>query len=150
MTANEKITLYISTAALIVSIISIIFNYILQKNQSKLAKLQSDNLVKQYSKAICSVEIIQGMRNKYEFKISNVSQVDAKNVDIDFHEGSSQVSIIKNNKHKEKFPVEILSPMQSLSLYTTRDINSPNSYHVSLTWTNPDGSSGSQDTTLIP
>lgn len=150
METTEILTLCISVAALIISIIAIVLNYKLQTHQAKLAKFQREMLIDKTSKATCLVEIIKGKRNKYEFKISNISQVDARNVDIKFHFESSQTSIRENIKYKDSLPVKTLSPSQSISLYTTRDLGSPNNYPIVLTWTNPDGSINYKDITLTP
>ncbi|HAT1803699.1 TPA: hypothetical protein I8Z04_002386 [Legionella pneumophila] len=150
MTTMNGVTLIISVAALIVSVVAIYLNYKLQIHQSELAKIQSDMLKNQTSKATCLVEIIEGKRSKYEFKISNISQVDARNVDIKFHSEKAQSSIRENKKYKDNFPIKTLSPSQSVSLYTTRDLSSPDNYPVILTWTNPDDSTDYKEITLIP
>lgn len=150
MNITDGLTLIISLVALWVSIRTNRQNYKLQVHQSELAKIQSEMLKNQFSKASCLVEMIRGNGNKYEFKISNVSQVDATNVDIKFHLKEAQSTVRENKKYQDLFPVKILSPSQSVSIYSRRDHRSPKDYQVSLTWINPDGSSASKDTTLIP
>jgi hypothetical protein len=122
----------------------------LQKNQSELAAMQKDLLNKKRSEANCQIELIKLQGTKYKFNITNISQTNAHDVNITFKGHGDKPDFIKQEKFEKLFPVKTLSPTQSVSISTHRDLGCPSSYDIILSWNNPDGSYKSTEVTLFP
>jgi hypothetical protein len=122
----------------------------LQINQSELAAMQKELLKKEQSEANCSIELMKLQGTKYKFNITNISQTNAHDVNMTFKGHNQRPDFIKWEKYGNLFPVSTLSPAQSVSICTHRELGSPSSYDIILSWSNPDGSLKSTEVTLFP
>jgi hypothetical protein len=114
----------------------------LQATASELSKKQAEMLTREEeikSKARLSLSIIKDM-DVYRFRIENVSNADAKDVDIKFMVEDPNDNPVVQSDYEGKFPVPVLTPKGSITFVAKLNMDKPMVYNAVLTWTNPDGS----------
>ena len=121
-------------------------NY-LQRATSELAKKQLEILLREEkgkSAARLSFDIFKDGKT-YRFRITNISDVDAKKVDLRLLVKPEDSPLVKND-YEAKFPVPKLQPGSSVSLIAAIHFGSPTAYNALLSWVNPDGTEVSEET----
>ena len=119
----------------------------LQRATSELANKQLEILLREErggNAARLSFDILKDGKT-YRFRITNISDVDAKNVDLCLLVKPEDSPIVKND-YEAKFPVPKLQPGSSVTLIAAIHLGSPTAYNAVLTWVNPDGSEVSEET----
>lgn len=120
----------------------------LQRATSELAKKQLEILLREEKgkeTARLSFDILKDGKT-YRFKISNISDVEARNVDLKLILKKPEDSPIIKSDYKSKFPLPILQPGTSVTLIAAIHLGSPTAYNAVLSWTNPDGNSVEEET----
>ncbi|HHT9909168.1 TPA: hypothetical protein ACT9LC_000312, partial [Legionella pneumophila] len=84
--------------------------------------------------------------NTYRFKLTNVSDVVAKNVNMELILKNPKDDPIPHGEYKDKLPIKLLPPGGSITLIAALTFSTPTSYNALLKWTNPDGSSVEEET----
>ncbi|MEL0647742.1 hypothetical protein V6248_09950 [Pseudoalteromonas agarivorans] len=113
----------------------------LQKATSELAKKQLEILVKDddaKSSARLKLDLISSGRS-HKFVITNISSIDALNVNFQLLLSSDDFSPLIASDVDEKLPAPKLPPGSSISLLAAIHDSSPLAYNAKLMWTNPDG-----------
>lgn len=119
----------------------------LQRATSELAKKQLEILQREErgkNAARLSFDLFKDGKT-YRFRITNISDVDAKNVDLRLLVKPEDSPLVKN-EYEEKFPVPRLQPGNSVTLIAAIHFGSPSAYNALLSWVNPDGTSVSEET----
>jgi len=75
----------------------------------------------------------------FRFKVTNISDVDASNVELKLLLEDSTENPLIDSEYREKFPVKKLSPGTSVTLIAALHFGSPRAFNAELKWTNPDG-----------
>ncbi|AMN45512.1 hypothetical protein ACG33_00025 [Steroidobacter denitrificans] len=116
----------------------------LQRATSKLAKKQLEILLREDAdkdKARLTLDVIKGGKS-YRFRITNISVVDAYDVEMELLLDDPKYSPIIQSEYKEKFPAKKLAPGSAVILTAALHLGSPTAYNARLRWRNPDGSPG--------
>lgn len=119
----------------------------LQRATSELAKKQLEILLREEkgkNAARLSLDIFKDGKT-YRFRITNISDVDAKNVDLRLLVKPEDSPLVKND-YEAKFPVPKLQPGSSVTLIAAIHYGSPTAYNAVLSWVNPDGAEVSEET----
>lgn len=119
----------------------------LQRATSELAKKQLEILLREEKgkdAARLSFDIFKDGKT-YRFRITNISDVAAKNVDLRLLVKPEDSPLVKND-YEAKFPVPILQPGSSVTLIAAIHFGSPTAYNAVLSWVNPDGAEVSEET----
>ena len=119
----------------------------LQRATSELAKKQLEILLREEkgkSAARLSFDIFKDGKT-YRFRITNISDVDAKKVDLRLLVKPEDSPLVKND-YEAKFPVPKLQPGSSITLIASIHFGSPTAYNAELSWVNPDGTEVSEET----
>jgi len=119
----------------------------LQRATSELAKKQLEILLREEkgkNAARLSFDIFKDGKT-YRFRITNISDVDAKNVDLRLLVKPGDSPLVKND-YEAKFPVPKLQPGSSVTLIAAIHLGSPTAYNAVLSWVNPDGTEVSEET----
>lgn len=119
----------------------------LQRATSELAKKQLEILQREEkgkNAARLSFDIFKDGKT-YRFRITNNSDVDAKNVDLRLLVKPEDSPLVKND-YEAKFPVPKLQPGSSVTLIAAIHLGSPTAYNAVLSWVNPDGTEVSEET----
>jgi hypothetical protein len=120
----------------------------LQRATSELAKKQLELLLIQErgkNTARLSLDLVRDGKS-FRFKITNISDVDATNIELKLLLKKPEDSPIIESEYREKFPAKRLGPGSSVTLIAALHIGSPSAYNAVLTWTNPDGSVSEEET----
>lgn len=113
----------------------------LQKATSELAKKQLEILVKEdreKSSARLKLDLIKD-GNGYKFFITNIGNVDAKDVDLELLLTKPEDSPLIKSDYESKFPIPKLAPGSSVSLIAAITLSKPTAFNAKLSWINPDG-----------
>lgn len=119
----------------------------LQRATSELAKKQLEILLREErgkNTARLSVDLFKDGKT-YRFRITNISDVDAKDVDLNLLVKPEDSPLVKND-YEAKFPVPKLQPGSSVTLIAAIHLGSPTAYNAVLSWVNPDGTKVSEET----
>lgn len=119
----------------------------LQRATSELAKKQLEILLREEkgkNAARLSFDIFKDGKT-YRFRITNISDVDAKNVDLRLLVKPEDSPLVKND-YEAKFPVPKLQPGSSVTLIAAIHLGSPTAYNAVLSWVNPDGTEVAEET----
>ncbi|WP_435236081.1 hypothetical protein ACR30L_00385 [Psychromonas sp. PT13] len=150
MSEYEILTVILSAFAALISII--VWNgqrklqresLDMQKATADLAKKQLEILIKEdkiQSSARLKLELIK-VGNVYRFVISNISNVEAKDVGFELLIDNPKKSPLISSDVASKLPAPKLSPGSELSLLAAIHLSSPTAYNARLTWINPNGES---------
>ena len=155
MTSYEVISIVIACIAAIVSLL--VWNgqrklqreaNDLQRATSELARKQLEILLRdEKGKNTARVAIDLVREGKvHRFRITNISDVEARDVEIELLLENSEDSPIVQNEYASKFPATKLPPGNSITLIADIHFGSRLAYNVLLKWTNPDGSRSEEET----
>ena len=120
----------------------------LQRATSELAKKQLEILLREEQNkntARLSLDLIKDEKT-YRFRITNISDVDARDVEMELLVKDSKNSPIISSEYAEKFPAKKIPPGSSVTLIAALHFGSPTAYNALLKWTNPDGTRGQEET----
>jgi hypothetical protein len=120
----------------------------LQRATSELAKKQLEILLREEkgkNTARLSLDLFKDGKT-YRFRITNISDVDARDVDIELLVKKPEDSPIISSEYTEKFPTKKIQPGSSVTLIAALHLGSPTAYNALLKWTNPDGSKSQEET----
>ena len=156
MTVYEIIATVLSVAAIGISVYALRAQHRLQKESndlqsatSELARKQLELLVRDEQgrdKARIALDFIKESRTSFRFVITNISDVDAQNVNLELLLDNPDDSPLIASEVKSKLPAPKLSPGSSLTLIAALHMGSPLAYRAKLTWTNPDGTESVDET----
>jgi len=120
----------------------------LQRATSELAKKQLEILLREergQNTARLSLDLFQD-GTTHRFRITNISDVDARDVEMELLIKKPQDSPIISSEYAEKFPAKTIPPGSSITLIAALHFGSPMAYNALLKWTNPDGSKAEEET----
>jgi hypothetical protein len=120
----------------------------LQRVTAKLAEKQLEMIHREEkgkNTARLTLSLIKDGKS-YRFRISNIGEVDALNVDFELLPDDPDKSPLIKSEIKEKLPAKRLSPGTSVSLIAALHMSSPTAYSAKLRWSNPDGSTSEEET----
>ena len=149
MTPYDIIAAVLSVAAIVVSVYALRAQRRLQKESndlqratSELAKKQLELLLREdrlHNHARITLDLIKESRTSFRFVIANISNVDARNVNLELLLDNPADSPLIASEVSEKLPAPRLSPGSSFTLIAALHMGSPLAYNAKLSWTNPDG-----------
>ena len=155
MTPYETLSIVLACIAVIVSLL--VWNgqrriqresNDLQRATSELAKKQLEILLREEkgkNTARLSIELFREGKS-HRFRITNISDVEAKEVQMELLLDEPEDSPLIASEYAEKMPAKKLSPGNSITLIAALHFGSPLAYNVLLKWTNPDGSRSEEET----
>lgn len=156
MTPYEIIAVVLSVAAIVVSVYALRAQRQLQKESnnlqratSELAKKQLELLLREdklHNNARITLDLIKESRTSFRFVITNISNVDAQNVNLELLLDNPADSPLIVSEVSEKLPAPRLSPASSLTLIAALHMGSLLAYRAKLSWTNPDGTESVDET----
>ncbi|MDD2542417.1 MAG: hypothetical protein PHH28_15445 [Desulfuromonadaceae bacterium] len=114
----------------------------LQRATSELAKKQLEILLREEkgkNTARLSFDLFKDGKT-YRFRITNISDVEAKNVEFKLLVEKPEDSPLITSDYNSKFPVPVLHPNGSVTLIAALHLGSPTAYNALISWKNPDGS----------
>lgn len=120
----------------------------LQRATSELAKKQLEILLREEqgkNTARLSLDLFRDGKT-YRFRITNISEVDAIDVELELLVKKPEDSPLIASEYAEKFPAMKISPHSSITLIAALHFGSPTAYNALLKWTNPDGSKAQEET----
>jgi len=120
----------------------------LQRATSELAKKQLEILLREEqgkNTARLSLDLFRDGKT-YRFRITNISDVDARDVEMELLVKEPKDSPIISSEYAEKFPAKKIPPGSSVTLIAALHFGSPTAYNALLKWTNPDGSRAQEET----
>jgi hypothetical protein len=120
----------------------------LQRATSELAKKQLEILLREekgLNAARVSFDIFKYGKS-YRFRITNISDVDAKNVELKLLLKNPDDSPLIASDYNDKFPVPRLQPGCSVTLIAAIHMGSPTAYNALISWVNPDGNKVEEET----
>ena len=114
----------------------------LQRAMSELAKKQLEILLREEKgNNTARLSLALSLDGKtHRFRIANVSDVDAKDVEMELLTQKKEDNPLIPSEYAEKFPIKLLAPGASASLIAAIHLGSPSAYNALLKWSNPDGS----------
>jgi hypothetical protein len=121
----------------------------LQRATAELAKKQLEILLREdkgKNTARLSLDLVREGKSSYFFRVTNISDIDARDIELELVLPDPEDSPIIKSEYAEKFPVKRLDPGSSVSLIAALTISSPSAYNAILKWTNPDGSCTQEET----
>lgn len=113
----------------------------MQKATADLSKKQLEILIREdhvKSTARLKLDLLK-VGNSYRFVITNISDVDATNINFELLVDNPRHNPLVSSDVQEKIPARKLSPGSELSLLAALCLGSPTAYNAKLSWTNPDG-----------
>ena len=120
----------------------------LQRATSELAKKQLEILLREEkggNTARLSIDLFRDGKT-HRFRITNISDVEARDVDMELLLKRPEDSPIAPSEYAKKFPASKLPPRSSITLIAGLHLGSPMAYIVLLKWTNLDGSKAEEET----
>ena len=114
----------------------------LQRATAELAKKQLALMLREEqgkNSARLSLDLVRESKSSFRFRITNISDVDARDVEMELLLRDPTESPIVESEYQEKFPAKRLAPGNSVSLIAALTISSPTAFNALLRWTNPDG-----------
>jgi hypothetical protein len=121
----------------------------MQRATSALAQKQLEILEredKENTQARVKLDLIKESKSNYKFYLSNISDQDARNVNLQLILANSSDDPIIKSDYKRKLPAKVISPGSSVSLIAALHLGSPTAYNAVVSWINPDGSETSYET----
>lgn len=89
-------------------------------------------------------ELARSGKSSFQFRVENCSQHKVSDIGFTIIPPSADNPLVESDC-KRKLPFPLLLPGQSFTLIAALHLQSSMSYHVQLTWRNPDGSKGTED-----
>ncbi|MBB1319927.1 hypothetical protein H5123_20100 [Shewanella sp. SR43-4] len=120
----------------------------LQRATSELAKKQLEILLREekgMNTARLSFDIFKDGKT-YRFRVTNISDVDARDVELKLLLNKPEDSPLIASDYNSKFPVLKLQPGCSVTLIAAIHLGSPTAYNAVLSWLNPDGNEIEEET----
>lgn len=120
----------------------------LQRATSELTKKQLEILLREErgkNTARVAIDLFRDGKS-HRFRITNVSDVEAKDVEMELLLDNPEDSPLVQNEYDSKFPAAKLPPGNSITLIAALHFGSPLAYNVLLKWANPDGSRSEEET----
>lgn len=120
----------------------------LQRATSELAKKQLEILLREEkgkNTSRLSFDIFKDGKT-HRFRITNISDVDARDVELQLLVEKPEDSPLISSDYNSKFPVPILQPNCSVTLIAAIHLGSPTAYNALLSWKNPDGTFVQEET----
>lgn len=120
----------------------------LQRATSELAKKQLEILLREEqgkNTARLSLDLFRDGK-ACRFRITNISEVDAMDVEMEFLVNKPENSPIISSEYAEKFPAKKMPPGSSIILTAVLHFGRPTAYNALLKWANPDGSKAQEET----
>jgi len=115
----------------------------LQRATAELAKKQLEILLREEkgkSTARLSLDLVREHKSSFRFYLRNVSDVDARDVELELLLAHPEYTPIIASEYAQKFPAKRIGPGSSISLIAALTLSTPTAYNARLKWTNPDGS----------
>jgi hypothetical protein len=155
MTQYEILSVVLACIAVIVSLVVWIGQRKIQRESndlqratSELAKKQLEILLREEqgkNTARLSLALFRDEKT-YRFRITNISDVDAMDVEMKLLVKKPEDSPIISSEYAEKFPAKKIPPGSSVTLIAALHLGSPTAYNALLKWANPDGSKAQEET----
>jgi hypothetical protein len=149
VTQYEILTLVIACIAAIVSLVTWNGQRKLQREANDLQRATSDLAKKQLeilsredkekTQARIALDLVKDGKS-FRFRISNISTVDAHDVDMELLLDNAKDSPIIKSEYEQKMPAKKLSPGSEVTLIAALHLGSPTAFNARLKWRNPDGS----------
>lgn len=114
----------------------------LQRATSELAKKQLEILLREdeeKTQARIALDLVKDGKS-FRFRISNISTVDAYDVEMKLLLDNPKDSPIIKSEYEQKMPAKKLSPGSAVTLIAALHLGSPTAFNARLKWRNPDGS----------
>ncbi len=155
MTQYEVLTIVLACIAVFVSLV--VWNgqrkmqreaNDMQRATAELAKKQLEILLREEhgkNKARLSLALFRD-GNTYRFRVTNISEVDARDVEMNILLAKPNDNPIVGSEYAEKFPAKRLSPGTSVTLIAALHLGSPTAFNARLRWKDPDGSQVEEET----
>jgi hypothetical protein len=121
----------------------------LQRATSELAKKQLEMLLREEqgkNTARLKLDLVRDGRSSFRFVITNISEVVARDVELELLLKDGEDSPIVAQEYSTKFPAKMLGPRTSISLIAALTLSSPTAFNALLRWTNADGSRTEDET----
>jgi len=121
----------------------------MQRATAELAKKQLEILLREEqgkNTARLSLDLVREGKSSFFFRVANISDIDAREVELELVLPDPDDSPIIQSEYVEKFPAKRLGPGSSISLIAALTLSSPSTYNAILKWTNPDGSRSAEET----
>ena len=121
----------------------------MQRATAELAKKQLEILLRENkgkNTARLSLALVREGKSSFLFRVTNISDIDARDVELELILPNPDDSPIIHSEYAEKFPAKRLGPNNSVSLIAALTLGSPSAYNAVLKWTNPDGSRTQEET----
>jgi|ERR1039457_3887885 hypothetical protein len=121
----------------------------LQRATAELAKKQLEILLREEkgkNTARLSLDLVREGKSDFRFRVANISEIDARDVELELLLQDPDNSPIIDSEYAEKFPAKHIAPGNSVSLIAALTLSSPTAYNAILKWTNPDGSRSQEET----
>ena len=121
----------------------------LQRATAELAKKQLEILLREEkgrNTARLSLDLVREGKSDFRFRVANISDIDARDVELELLLQDRDNSPIIDSEYAEKFPAKHIAPGNSVSLIAALTLSSPTAYNAILKWTNPDGSRSQEET----
>ena len=155
MTQYEILSVVIACIAALVSLVVWVWQRKIQRESndlqratSELAKKQLEILLREEkgkNAARLSLDLFQDGKT-YRFRVTNISEVDARDVEMELVVKKQEDSPLISSEYAEKFPAKKIPPGNSVTLIAALHLGSPTAYNALLKWTNPDGSKVQEET----
>lgn len=98
------------------------------------------------NKARLSLDLFEDKPMQYRFRITNISAVNAMDVDLELLVEKPKDNPIIPSDYATKFPVKKMQPGNTVTLIAALHSGIPTAYSALLKWTNPDGSNSQEKT----
>lgn len=148
MTQFEILTLLVACVAAVISLITWNGQRKLQRESndlqratSELAKKQLEILLredKEKTQARIALDLVRDGKS-FRFRISNISTVDAYDVQMELLLDNSKDSPLIRSEYEQKMPAKKLSPGSAVTLIAALHLGSPTAFNARLKWRNPNG-----------
>jgi len=156
MTQYEILSIVIACVAAIISLVVWAGQRKLQRESLDLQRATADLARKQLeivlreekgqNTARLALDLKREDRSSFRFVVTNISDVDARDVELELLLGEGQKSPLIASEYQQKFPAKRLAPGSSVSLMAALTLSSPTAFNGLLKWTNPDGTRVEEET----
>jgi hypothetical protein len=156
MTQYEVLSIFVSCLAALVSLVVWSGQRKLaresndmQRATAELARKQLEILLREdkgKNTARLSLDLVREDKSSFLFRVTNISDIDARDVELELILPNPDDSPIIQSEYAEKFPAKRLGPGSTVSLIAALTLSSPSAYNAILKWTNPDGSRTQEET----
>lgn len=152
----EALALIVSCISALIAVLALAGNRKLQKEANDLQRATSKLAEKQLSileskskesnGARVKLDLIKEGKGQFKFYLTNISEHDARNVDLSLILDNPSDDPIMKTEYEQKLPVPVLSPGSSVSLIAALHLGSPSAFNALVKWVNPNGLEESYET----